>query len=109
MRGFRTVDPPAESVTMIVASYKPGATHAPLSARPFQLNVTCPDGCEEVVTVRNTEPDERFLNWPVTVTVRDWNVATAMLNVSPAVTVGAAAGLKIGDEIVKLETTGAVP
>src|SRR5258708_32176216 len=109
MRGFRSTEPPMESVTVIVASYKPGATHAPLSARPFQLNATCPDGCAEVVIVRKTEPDERFLNWPVPVTELPWNVATVMPKVSPLVTVGAAAGLNIGDEIVKFETTGAVP
>src|SRR5258706_6988252 len=109
MRGFRTTKPPAESVTVIVASYKPGVTHAPLSARPFQFSVTWPAGCEAVVKVRNTEPEETFLNWPVKGTERDWNVVTVMLKVSPFVTFGAAAGLNIGDEIVKFETAGAVP
>jgi hypothetical protein len=109
MRGFRTAEAPAESVTVIVASYRPGATHAPLSARPFQVKTTWPDGCEEVVNVRNTEPDERFLNWPVNVTERPWNVVTVMVKVSPPVTVGAAAGLNIADEMVTFETAGAVP
>src|SRR5947209_6457470 len=103
--GFRTVELPAESMTVIVASYTPGATHAPLSARPFQFRMTWPAPWEAVVIVRRIEPEPRFLRSPFTVTVRDWKVATVMRNSSPA----AEAGLKTGQEIVRFEMTGAVP
>src|ERR1041385_5354242 len=73
----------------------PGATKAPLSARPSHTTACNPAGSGEVVIVRRTDPELRFRNSAFNDTVHAaFAVATVTLNCCPASGDGDDAGLK---------------